>query len=178
MTRLAPARPALVERLHRFVDELRDRGLPVSMVERIDAMRAVETGRLWNSPHGLHTALAATLVKAAEHLSVFDEVFGLYFRSDRRSPERGRRRRAQRATTAPAPLDLDLEHAVRTVLRDGSDALARKVAEQAVPAFARFEAGASGGRSHVRARTVAGAAHELDNRRPAAPERTAAGSDR
>ena len=31
-----------LERIHRFIDELRARGVPVSMVERLDAMRATE----------------------------------------------------------------------------------------------------------------------------------------
>ena len=73
-------RTPLVERLHRFADELRARGVPVSMVERIDAMRAVEGAEL-GSALGLHVALQATLIKSADHLAVFDEVFSLYFRT-------------------------------------------------------------------------------------------------
>jgi uncharacterized protein with von Willebrand factor type A (vWA) domain len=134
-------RGALVERLHSFVDELRGRGLPVSVGERIDAMRAVEGVEL-ETPHGLHTALQATLVKSAEHLSAFDEVFRLYFQLDLPAP--ARRIDAAEDGQAPGPLTstpLDLEHALRTVLRDGSEVLARMIAEQAVARFARFEAG-------------------------------------
>lgn len=131
-------RLALEERLHQFVDELRARGLPVSMVERVDAMRAV-AGTDLSHRSRLHTELGATLVKNADHLAVFDEVFHLFFRSTATD------RRAADATTRPGapdqPVPLDLDRALRTVLHSGSEALARLVAEQAVTQFARFETG-------------------------------------
>jgi uncharacterized protein with von Willebrand factor type A (vWA) domain len=114
---------ALQSRLHSFVDALRTRGLPVSLSERIDALRAVETIDL--AAAGLHTALSATLVKNSEHLHVFDEIFGLYFRS----PD---------PVADPTAEDFDLEQAVRTVLEQGSAALARLVAELAVARFSEF----------------------------------------
>lgn len=117
----------LEERLHQFVDELRTRGLPVSMVERVDAMRAV-AGTDLSHRSRLHTELGATLVKNADHLAVFDEVFDVFFRTPA----------VDRAASAGA---LDLDQALRTVLETGSDALARLVAEQAVTQFARFEPG-------------------------------------
>jgi uncharacterized protein with von Willebrand factor type A (vWA) domain len=119
-----------LERIHRFVDELRDRGVPVSMVERLDGMRAARIAEL-DRADGLRTALRATLVKSADHLAVFEEVFGLYFDPG-----------ADRASvTSAAKPRLDLEHAVGDVLRDGSEELARQVAEQAVGDFVPFEAG-------------------------------------
>ena len=117
---------ALETRLHSFVDALRTRGLPVSLSERIDALRAVETVDLGAS--GLHTALSATLVKSGEHLNAFDEVFALYFRSGGTLPD-------------PSAEDFDLDEAVRAVLLEGSEALARLVAEQAVARFTEFVPG-------------------------------------
>src|ERR1700735_1965508 len=67
-----------LERIHRFTDELRSRGVPVSMVERLDAMRAARIAEL-DRADGLRTALRATLVKSGDHLAVFEEVFDLYF---------------------------------------------------------------------------------------------------
>src|SRR6202046_1114868 len=67
-----------LERIHRFTDELRSRGVPVSMVERLDAMRAARIAELGRSD-GLRTALRATLIKSGDHLAVFEEVFDLYF---------------------------------------------------------------------------------------------------
>ncbi|MCW2539925.1 MAG: hypothetical protein JWN95_1650 [Frankiales bacterium] len=148
-------RTPLLERIHRFADELRTRGLPISMVERIDAMRAVETVGL-NVPNGLHLALSATLVKAAEHRGVFDEVFQLYFRSEagagvtwsdlddddaEDADGTGAAGTVGAFGLAPDQTPLDLDHALRTALRDGSEVLARLIAEQAVLQFSRFEPG-------------------------------------
>jgi hypothetical protein len=132
-----------VERIHRFTDELRARGVPVSMVERLDGMRAARAAEL-DRADGLRTALRATLVKSADHLAVFEEVFDLYF-----EPVGSR----QDAPAGPpdAKPRLDLDHAVRSVLRDGSEELARQVAEQAVEEYVRFEPG----------RPVAGVFYEL-----------------
>ena len=60
---------------------------------------------------GLRTALRATLVKSADHLAVFEEVFDLYFDPAGARP-------AARAGSPGAKPRLDLEHAVRSVLRD------------------------------------------------------------
>jgi uncharacterized protein with von Willebrand factor type A (vWA) domain len=132
-----------LERIHRFTDELRSRGVPVSMVERLDAMRATRIAEL-DRPDGLRNALRATLVKSGDHLAVFEEVFDLYF------DPLGARRPAQPGTPDARPR-LDLEHAVRSVLRDGSEELTRQVAEQAVEEYVKFEPG----------RPVAGVFYEL-----------------
>jgi hypothetical protein len=122
-----------LERIHRFTDELRARGVPVSMVERLDGMRAVRAAEL-DRADGLRTALRATLVKSADHLAVFEEVFDLYF------DPAGARRAAPAGPPDTRPR-LDLEHAVGSVLRDGSEELARQVAEQAVEEHVGFEPG-------------------------------------
>ena len=134
---------APLERIHRFTDELRARGVPISMVERLDAMRAARIAEL-DRPDGLRTALRATLVKSGDHLAVFEEVFDLYFDpvSARRAPD---------ADAGDAKPRLDLERAVRSVLRDGSEELARQVAGQAVSDYVEFEPG----------RPVAGVFYEL-----------------
>jgi uncharacterized protein with von Willebrand factor type A (vWA) domain len=123
-----------LERIHRFIDELRARGVPVSMVERLDAMRAAEIAEL-DQAEGLRTALRCTLIKSPDHLSAFEEVYDLYFTPASQGP----------ATQAGGPdaarPPLDLERAVIAVLRDGSVELARQVAEQAVGEFVQFEAG-------------------------------------
>jgi hypothetical protein len=130
----------LLDRTHRFIDELRDRGVPISMVERIDAMRAVGIAEL-GADTGLRTVLQATLIKTAEHLGVFDEVFDLYFRASPPGGAAAADDAADEPGACVARTPLDLEHAVRAVLRAGSNALARQVAEQAVTEFGRFEPG-------------------------------------
>jgi uncharacterized protein with von Willebrand factor type A (vWA) domain len=126
-----------LERIHRFIDELRARGVPVSMVERLDAMRAAEIAEL-DQADGLRTALRCTLIKSPDHLSAFEEVYDLYFSPVSRRPA-SQAGYSVRPDAARPPLDL--ERAVTAVLRDGSQELARQVAEQAVGEFVQFEAG-------------------------------------
>jgi len=61
-----------------FIDELRDAGVPVSMVEAIDAMRAVEAIDM-SSRIALRETLRATLVKNLRHERAFDTAFDIYF---------------------------------------------------------------------------------------------------
>lgn len=63
-----------------FVDELREVGIPVSMVEAIDAMRAVESIEL-SDRVALRETLRATLVKNLRHERAFDTAFDVYFSS-------------------------------------------------------------------------------------------------
>ena len=153
-TGLAPVREPLVERLHQFMDELRARGLPLALSERIDAMRAVAVLG-FERDRNLHTALSATLVKASEHQAAFDEIFDLYFRSGRSSlPNEADDAQRDDSVARFGPFDLD--EAVRSVLRDGSEALARLVAERAVAQFAGFERGRAVGGAGYELRTIRG----------------------
>src|SRR6202142_4736240 len=69
---------AMLDVLQGFVHELRLAGLPVSMTENLDAMRAVEYVPLQDRD-AFKTALSATLVKHHGHHKVFDTVFEVYF---------------------------------------------------------------------------------------------------
>lgn len=73
-----PPDPTLLDVLQGFVHELRTAGLPVSMTENLDAMRAVEHVPL-DDREAFKTALGATLVKHAGHHKVFETVFEVYF---------------------------------------------------------------------------------------------------
>ena len=72
------AEPTMLDVLQGFVHELRLAGLPVSMTENLDAMRAVEHVPL-EDREAFKTALGATLVKHHGHHKVFDTVFEVYF---------------------------------------------------------------------------------------------------
>ncbi len=61
-----------------FIDELRHSGVPVSMVETLDAMRALETIGLTDREE-LRETLRATLVKNLRHERAFDTAFDVYF---------------------------------------------------------------------------------------------------
>lgn len=61
-----------------FIDELRGAGVPVSMVETIDAMQAVEAIGL-DKRVALRETLRATLIKNLRHERAFDTAFDVYF---------------------------------------------------------------------------------------------------
>src|SRR5260370_26655017 len=68
----------MLDVLQGFVHELRSAGLPVSMTENLDAMRAVEHIDIAERDL-FKAALGATLVKHYRHLPAFETVFDVYF---------------------------------------------------------------------------------------------------
>jgi uncharacterized protein with von Willebrand factor type A (vWA) domain len=68
----------LLDRHIAFVEALRSAGLPVSLSEGLDAVRALEELGLGDR-ESLRAAYAATLVKRQPHRPGFDQVFDLYF---------------------------------------------------------------------------------------------------
>ncbi|MGZ8762270.1 MAG: hypothetical protein ACXW2Y_02990, partial [Acidimicrobiia bacterium] len=75
---ITPPGDTLLDVLQGFVHELRAAGLPVSMTENLDAMRALEHVSL-EDRQSFKSALAATLVKHHQHARAFDTVFDVYF---------------------------------------------------------------------------------------------------
>src|SRR5678815_1125269 len=68
----------MLDVLQGFVHELRAAGLPVSMTENLDAMRAVEHVDIAERDV-FKAALGATLVKHHNHWTAFETVFDVYF---------------------------------------------------------------------------------------------------
>jgi uncharacterized protein len=64
--------------LLRFIHRLRDAGVPVSMVETIDAADSLAYIDVTNRSE-LRAALGASLVKRSEHLPAFESLFDIYF---------------------------------------------------------------------------------------------------
>ncbi|HEX2313124.1 MAG TPA: VWA domain-containing protein [Thermomonospora sp.] len=69
---------SLVDRHSGFVAALREAGLPVSVAEGLDAVRALGVIDLIDR-EGLRAAYAATLVKRPAHRATFDTLFDLWF---------------------------------------------------------------------------------------------------
>ncbi|GMQ93676.1 MAG: VWA domain-containing protein [Acidimicrobiia bacterium] len=68
----------MISTLAEFVDELRAVGIPVSMVEAIDAAGAIEYTDL-AARDSLRATLGATLVKNLRHYGAFNRAFDVYF---------------------------------------------------------------------------------------------------
>ena len=68
----------LLDRHIEFVEALRAAGLPVSLAEGLDAVRAIDVLDI-DRRETLRSAYAATLVKRQNHRPGFDQVFDLYF---------------------------------------------------------------------------------------------------
>jgi uncharacterized protein with von Willebrand factor type A (vWA) domain len=68
----------VISTLTEFVDELRTVGIPVSMVEAIDAAQAIQHTDL-TTRENLRATLGATLVKNPRHYGAFDRAFDVYF---------------------------------------------------------------------------------------------------
>ena len=68
----------MIKTLSDFVAELREIGVPVSMVEAIDAAEALEYTDLAD-PDNLRATLGATLVKNSRHYRAFDAAFDVFF---------------------------------------------------------------------------------------------------
>ena len=155
----------MLDVLQGFIHELRSAGLPVSMTENLDAMRAVEHVDIAERDD-FKTALGATLVKHHRHWSAFETVFDVYFSLyshgvDADDPhadewaELGQD--GQAAAGAGAGGEMTREELAQmlldALLRMDRDAL-RRLAAAAVQAFAGMEPGRPVGGTYYLYRTL------------------------
>lgn len=148
-----------------FIDELRSSGVPVSMVEVIDAMKAVEAIDM-SERVALRETLRATLVKNLRHERAFDTAFDVYFSmvpSPDETPDEidetalsdeGRR---EGSGDGAGEGDFDIEALLRSLLDalEGLDAEAlRRGAREAVDNLAGMEPGRPVGGTYYLYRTL------------------------
>ena len=147
-----------------FVEELRAAGVPVSMVEAIDAGRALEHVDLASRPL-VKAALGATLVKSARHVGAFETAFETYFSllgPAVGSDEEVARRLADTAlvgTGGGSGGEADAEHlfgALFRALRDGDEGLIEAVAREAISRLAGMEPGRPVGGAYYLYRVLRG----------------------
>lgn len=68
------------ERIIQFVTALRNRGVPVSLAESIDSFNAINQLGI-HERENFRISLRASLIKDQSHISIFDELFPLFFDS-------------------------------------------------------------------------------------------------
>ncbi len=126
-----------------FVGELRAAGVPVSMVEAIDAMQALEHTDISDRP-GFKSALSATLVKSERHYEAFETVFEIYFAlrtADAKEPIGVATHTGEGVGTADeADVDALIE-VLFSALLEGDAGVVRALARRAVSQLAGMQAG-------------------------------------
>jgi len=144
-----------------FIGELRAAGIPVSMVEAIDAMEAVKLVDLGDRL-ALKAALGATLVKNARHYQAFDVAFEVFFahhRSleseprDRLAPSGGNRGQASAQPGSQSEIDELVEALFRAIMGGDAGAL-EAAARRAVEELAGIEPGRPVGGTYYLYRTL------------------------
>ena len=146
-----------------FIDELRAGGVPVSMVEAIDGMKAVETIDIGDRV-ALRETLRATLIKNLRHERAFDTAFDVYFshvpapQSEDGRDEDGETAEHGDPENPPArDPDFDLDQLLESLMEalSGLDAEAlRRGAREAVDQLAGMEPGRPVGGTYYLYRTL------------------------
>src|SRR5690606_14813745 len=136
---------SLIDRHTGFVAELRRAGLPVSVAEGLDAVRAMQAVDLLDR-EALRAAYAATLVKRPQHRPTFDTLFDLSLPAavgaGAGAPTRDRPARTTGEDGRPVPPALDPAVQARRdelaeLLLSGDDAGLRQFARIAVGEYGR-----------------------------------------
>lgn len=138
----ARERRSLVDRHTAFVAALREAGLPVSVAEGLDAVRAMQVIDLVQR-ESLRAAYAATLVKRPVHRKTFDTLFDLWFPAAlgdgaARPGDRPLRRRDPGERRPPAALDPEVQERraeLFELLLAGDDPGLRQFARTAVAEY-------------------------------------------
>lgn len=136
----------MIGALTSFIDELRAVGVPVSMVEAIDAAAALEHIDLADR-QALRSALAATLVKQARHIAAFDAAFEVFFGTaappDRPEQEPGLSEGQAGDAVGGAGGDAapELMEAIAAALQAGDQAALRSLVRRAVEQLSGLQPG-------------------------------------
>jgi uncharacterized protein with von Willebrand factor type A (vWA) domain len=152
----------LLDVVQGFVHELRAAGLPVSMTENLDAMRALEHVPLADR-ESFKAALGATLVKHHRHWKAFETVFDVYFALYRSGPggdddpNSAQSEASGQAQNGAAGGDLspeELAEMLMAALMAMNEELMRQVAAAAVTRYAGMEPGRPVGGTYYLYRTL------------------------
>ena len=147
-----------------FIQELREAGIPVSMVEAIDAAEALRFTNLGDR-QAFKATLGSTLVKNARHYEAFETAFEVHFALLRPAPGEGvddvapaglTRQSAQQGGSGGGG-EADLEALMQALIRalsEGDQGLLRAVARQSVGRLAGMERGRPVGGTYYLYRTL------------------------
>ena len=150
----------MIQLLTDFIQELRATGIPVSMVESIDAMEAVQVIDL-SDRSALKATLGSTLVKNERHYQAFDVAFEVFFAHHRPpedsgpDPGPGSGTEDQSGGSAAGATDLDdLIDAIYRALMGNDPGGLQAAARRAVEELAGIEPGRPVGGTYYLYRTM------------------------
>jgi hypothetical protein len=135
--------------LEGMITELRQIGVPISLTEKIDAVRSLRQLPLAGRD-GVKSALRAALVKSHDHELAFDALFDLYFSASAGGtqgtgpagqPAIVNGQSGSGAGSLAAIDDAGLTELLLTALRDGNDVMTRTIAGIFVDRHAAIESG-------------------------------------
>ena len=128
----------MLDRLLEFAGTLRDNGIPVSIGEELDAVRAL--GHVgFDERAAVKSALAATMIKSDAYRDAFDTLFDLFFGTGR-----GPGAIEERDDEDVVPSIEVLRDELFDALAGGDAGAAGDVARRAVAAFGRLQSSPSG----------------------------------
>src|SRR5438270_6140458 len=138
----------LIDRHVQFVGALRGAGLPVSLVESLDATQAMAVIDLMDREQ-LRAAYAAAVVKRAPHRATFDRLFDLWWPPAIGDGEAARSQAGDGETADGEPQEIDpadldamkqmLRDQLRDVLLKGDDEALRRLARASVNGLGRTD---------------------------------------
>src|SRR5579863_6498000 len=155
--------------LEGMITELRQIGVPISLSEKIDAVRSLQH-LPFAERDGVKSALRAALVKSHDHELAFDALFDLYFSASAGGtqgtgpagqPAVVNGQSGSGAGSLAAIDDAGLTELLLAALRDGNDVMTRTIAGIFVDRHAAIESG----------RPVAGTYYVFRTLRAVAPDK-------
>ena len=127
----------MIDRLLELTDALRKAGVPVSVSENLDTLRALEHVAI-EDREVFRSALAATMIKSEAHRPAFDTLFDIYLGS-------GPVDTTDEETLSETLSDPeDFREQLANAIMSGNGAAIRTLAERAVMTFGRVEDSPSG----------------------------------
>ncbi len=154
----------MLDVLSGFIQELRATGIPVSMVEAIDAMDALKHTDIGDRV-AFKATLGATLVKNIRHYETFETAFEVYFAlhrpvetpSDQEDESGGRRLESQPGQAGGGGNDADIQQLINSLmhaLQGNDEEMMRSIARRAVEQLAGMERGRPVGGTYYLYRTL------------------------
>ncbi len=160
----------LLDVLTEFIQELRAAGIPVSLVETIDAVDALHHTELTRKP-AFKATLGATLVKNERHMAAFDTAFEVFFAdfrnldldldgedgesSETKGRERTKGAKGRGTGSAGDGQGVEaLKDALQQALQESDAAVMRELAEESVDRFSGMEPGRPVGGTYYLYRTL------------------------